>query len=80
MNRHEGLDPAMLERYAPQPGRKPLLPKLSEEAQVAVMYRVLFREGWNEHIAGHITYRLANGNILTHPWELACDELTAGDI
>jgi ribulose-5-phosphate 4-epimerase/fuculose-1-phosphate aldolase len=41
---------------------------------------MLFREGWNEHIAGHITWRLDNGNILTNPWELAWDELTASDI
>ncbi len=34
------------------------------------MCRMLTREGWNEHIAGHITYRLENGNILTNPWEL----------
>ena len=39
-----------------------------------------FKEGWDEHIAGHITLRLSNGNILTNPWELAWDELTASDI
>jgi ribulose-5-phosphate 4-epimerase/fuculose-1-phosphate aldolase len=80
MNKYEGLDPTMVARFAPQPGRRPLLPMLSEKAKVALMCRVLFREGWNEHIAGHITYRLPNGNILTNPWELAWDELTAGDI
>ena len=80
MNKYMGLDRAMFDRYAPRQGRKPLLPELSECAQVALMCRMLFREGWNEHIAGHITYRLPNGNILTNPWELAWDELTASDI
>ncbi|MBA6413150.1 class II aldolase/adducin family protein [Parahaliea sp. F7430] len=80
MSKYMGLDQAMMERYAPRPGRKALLPELSEQAKVALMCRMLFREGWNEHIAGHITYRLANGNILTNPWELAWDELTASDI
>lgn len=75
-----GINPDIVKRFAPRPGRKPLLPALSNKAQVALMCRMLFREGWNEHIAGHITYRLDNGNILTNPWELAWDELTASDI
>ena len=41
---------------------------------------MLFKEGWNEHIAGHITWRIDNGNILTNPWELPWDEVTASDI
>lgn len=80
MDRYDGLNKAIVERFAPQPGRRPLLPPLSEKAQVALMCRMLSREGWNEHIAGHITWRLPDGNILTNPWELAWDELTASDI
>lgn len=80
MKKYDGLEQAMVERFAPNPGRRPLLPELSDKAQVALMCRMLFQEGWNEHIAGHITYRLENGNILTNPWELAWDELTASDI
>lgn len=80
MDKFDGLNEAMVKQFAPRPGRRPLLPPLSDKAQVALMCRMLFREGWNEHIAGHITYRLPNGNILTNPWELAWDELTAGDI
>ena len=53
MKRFEGLNQAMLEQFAPNPGRKPLLPDLSKKAQVALMCRMLVREGWNEHIAGH---------------------------
>jgi ribulose-5-phosphate 4-epimerase/fuculose-1-phosphate aldolase len=75
-----GIDPDILRQFAPQPGRRPLLPELTDRAQVALMCRMLFREGWNEHIAGHITYRLGDGSILTNPWELAWDELTASDI
>ena len=75
-----GINRDMLERFAPNPGRRPLLPELSEQAQVALMCRMLCKEGWNEHIAGHITFRLASGNILTNPWELAWDEITASDI
>jgi len=75
-----GLNPAIVKQFAPRPGRRPLLPELSDKAQVALMCRMLFREGWNDHIAGHITYRPGDGTILTNPWELAWDEVTAGDI
>jgi L-fuculose-phosphate aldolase len=80
MNEYEGLNKSMVQQFAPRPGRKPLLPSLSKKAQVALMCRMLTREGWNEHIAGHITCRLDDGNILTNPWELAWEELTASDI
>ena len=75
-----GLNPDILKQFAPRPGRRPLLPELSPEAQVALMCRMLLREGWDDHIAGHITWRLDNDRVLTNPWELAWDEITAGDI
>jgi L-fuculose-phosphate aldolase len=75
-----GINPAILKQFAPRPGRRPLLPELSEQAQVALMCRMLFQEGWDDHIAGHITYRLEDGSILTNPWELAWDEITASDV
>ena len=80
MKRFDGLNREMVEQFVPRPGRRPLLPPLSEKAHVALMCRMLFKEGWNEHIAGHITYRLASGSILTNPWELSWDEVTASDI
>ena len=80
MQQIPGINAAIIKQFAPNPGRRPLVPELSEQAQVALMCRMLFREGWNEHIAGHITYRLADGNMLTNPWELAWDEVTASDI
>jgi L-fuculose-phosphate aldolase len=80
MQQIPGINADIVKRFAPNPGRRPLLPPLSEQAQVALMCRMLFREGWNEHIAGHITYRLSNGTLLTNPWELAWDEVTASDI
>ncbi|WP_062270295.1 class II aldolase/adducin family protein [Endozoicomonas arenosclerae] len=80
MNKYDGLNQAIVDQFAPRQGRHALLPELSEKAQVALMCRMLFREGWNEHIAGHITWRLPNGHILTNPWELSWDELTAKDI
>ncbi len=80
MKKYQGLNSKMLQQYAPRPGRRELLPDMSEKAQVALFCRVIFNEGWNEHIAGHITYRDQDDNFLVNPWELAWDELTASDI
>lgn len=80
MQRTDGISPFVFEKFAVNPGERELLPPLSPKAQVAVMCRMLSREGWNEHIAGHITLRQADGTVLTNPWELAWDELRASDI
>ena len=78
--RHDGLNPELLARYAPRPGRRPLLPELNERQQLALLCRVLAREGYNDHIAGHITLKLDDGSYLANPWELAWSELTASDL
>lgn len=80
MKKHEGLNAAALAAFTPKPGARPLLPNLTAEAQVALMCRMLHAEGWDDHIAGHITWRQDNGNLLTNPWELRWDELRASDI
>jgi len=80
MQQIDGINTGLLKRFAPQPGRRPLLPELSAKAQVALMCRMLFKEGWNDHIAGHITFQQSDGTILTNPWELAWDEISASDI
>ena len=36
-----GIDAQVIKQFAPNPGRKPLLPELSEQAQVALMCRML---------------------------------------
>lgn len=78
--RYDGLNQELLARYAPRPGRTALLPELNERQQVALLCRVLSREGYNDHIAGHITLRLDDGSYLANPWELTWGELTASDI
>jgi len=66
--------------YVPNPGRHPLLPALTPKQELALLCRVLFREGYDDHIAGHITFRLDDGSMLVNPWELTWDEVTASDI
>lgn len=70
----------LMERLAPVPGKRPLLPPLTPQAELALLCRVLFREGYSDHIAGHISYLQDDGTMLVNPWELAWDELVAGDI
>ena len=74
------VNPEILARYAPRPGRHALLPKLTPQQQVALLCRVLHREGYNDHIAGHITLRQEDGTYLANPWELTWAEVKASDI
>ena len=70
----------MLEKLAPRPGRHALLPELTAQQEVALLCRALHREGYDDHVAGHITVAQPDGTFLVNPWELAWDELTADDI
>ncbi|MEX2292697.1 MAG: class II aldolase/adducin family protein [Acidimicrobiales bacterium] len=58
----------------------PALPPLTPEAEVALLCRMLFREGYDDHLAGHITYRQDDHTLLVNPWGLTWDEVTASDI
>lgn len=69
-----------LQELAPRPGRRPLLPALTVRQELALLCRTLHREGYDDHIAGHITIAEPDGTFLVNPWELAWDELTASDI
>ena len=69
-----------LDQFAKKAGRFALTPDLSPQQELAILCRALFAEGYNDHIAGHISYRQEDGSLLINPWELAWDELTASDI
>ncbi len=58
----------------------PALPALTPEAELALLARILYREGYNDHLAGHITYRQPDGTFLVNPYGLTWGELRAGDI
>jgi ribulose-5-phosphate 4-epimerase/fuculose-1-phosphate aldolase len=53
--------------------------RLSPAAQLALLARTLFHEGYDEHTAGHISYRTPTGDLLVTP-DLAWDEVRASDI
>ena len=51
-----------------------LLPDLSPREQLVLLARTLWREGYNDHLAGHITIREGD-TLLCNPWLLTWDEL-----
>lgn len=58
----------------------PALPELTPQAELALLCRTLFQEGYDDHLAGHITYRQPDGTLLVNPWGLTWDEVRASDI
>ena len=58
----------------------PPLPPLTPQAEVALLARMLYREGYDDHLAGHITSRQPDGTLLVNPWGLTWDEVSASDI
>lgn len=77
---NDTLDEALVARYAPRPQRRPLVPPLTLAQELALTCRMLFQEGYNDHIAGHISVRLEGGDLLANPWELTWGEVCASDI
>ncbi|MDX1509854.1 MAG: class II aldolase/adducin family protein [Nitriliruptorales bacterium] len=76
-----------VERPLPHPSEElagnavgPPLPELSPAAEVALLARTLFREGYDDHLAGHITSRQPDGTYLVNPYGLTWDEITAADV
>jgi L-ribulose-5-phosphate 4-epimerase len=64
--------------FQPTPDR--LLPDLTLKQQMVVLARTLWREGYNDHLAGHITVNLHDGTLLCNPWMLLWNEFRPEDI
>lgn len=58
----------------------PALPALTPAQELALLARCLFAEGFDDHLAGHITYRQPDGSFLVNPFGLTWDELRASDV
>ena len=61
-------------------GPDSLLPELSPRDELVLLARTLWREGYDDHLAGHITYRQADGTLLCNPWLLLWEELRPDDL
>lgn len=62
----------------PTPAR--LLPDLTPRQELVLLARTLWREGYDDHLAGHITYRQPDGTLLCNPWLLLWEELRPEDV
>lgn len=60
--------------------RRPDPPELTPQAELALLARSLHRQGYDDQLAGHITYRQPDGTMLVNPLTLTWDEITASDI
>ena len=53
---------------------------LSDQQRVALLCRMLMREGYDDHLAGHITALQEDGTLLVNPFGMRWDEVRAADI
>lgn len=53
---------------------------LATPARLALLARTLHREGYDDHVSGHISVRAGDGRFLFTPRLFAWDEVTADDI
>ena len=58
-----------------EPTPEKLLPDLSPREELVLLARTLWREGYNDHLAGHITCNLGDGTLLCNPWLVLWSEL-----
>jgi len=52
-----------------------LLPDLTTRQELALLARALWRAGYDDHLAGHITANLGDGTLLCNPWLLTWQEI-----
>ena len=64
--------------FSPTPDS--LLPELNPREELVLLARTLWREGYDDHLAGHITYRQPDGTLLCNPWLLLWEELRPEDV
>jgi len=57
-----------------------LLPTLTARQELVLLARTLWHEGYDDHLAGHITYRQPDGTLLCNPWLLLWEELRPEDV
>lgn len=67
-----------MDAFTPTPDT--LLPDMDPRLELTLLARTLWNEGYDDHLAGHITYRLDDGTYLCNPWYLLWDEFTPDDV
>ena len=62
------------------PTAEKLIPDLTLREELVILARALWREGYNDHLAGHITVNLGDGTLLCNPWLLTWAELRPSQV
>ncbi len=57
------------------PTREKLMPDVGEREELVLLARALWRAGYNDNLAGHITVRQSDDTLLCNPWLIRWDEL-----
>ncbi len=57
-----------------------LMPDLTPAQSLVVLARALWREGYDDHIAGHITLSCGDGTLLCNPHYLSWTEFGVADV
>jgi ribulose-5-phosphate 4-epimerase/fuculose-1-phosphate aldolase len=57
------------------PTAEKLIPDFTPREELVLLARTLWREGYNDHLAGHITYAIGDGTLLCNPWLITWNEL-----
>ena len=63
-----------------QPSAEKLLPELTPQQELTILARTLWREGYDDHLAGHITIRRPDGLLWCNPWLLTWEEFRPQDV
>ena len=63
-----------------RPAPDTLMPDLSPQEELVLLARSLWREGYNDHLAGHITINRGDGTLWCNPWLLTWEELRPEDV
>ncbi len=56
------------------------MPDLPPRKELVVLARALWREGYNDHLAGHITVNLDDGTLLCNPWLITWAEFRPSQV
>ncbi|MFT5443281.1 MAG: L-ribulose-5-phosphate 4-epimerase, partial [Myxococcota bacterium] len=65
-------------KFRPTPEK--LIPDLTPQEELVILARSLWREGYNDHLAGHITINRGDGTLWCNPWLLTWEELQPQDV
>src|SRR5690606_9201613 len=63
-----------------RPSADRLVPELTPAEEIVLLARTLWREGYRDHLAGHITRNMGDGTLLCNPWLLTWPEFGPGDV